>query len=68
MKDLHEAIETRRKYNLMPFEEFAEKVKKYIWDDLHEFEKHRFIQEKQRFEFTGLNNTDFFTMWNNKKL
>ncbi len=63
MENLKKALVLRRKYNRMDFDEFAELVKNYVFDELPEDEKERFEQEKKQFEFTGLNNVDFFTIW-----
>jgi len=54
MDDLKKALIIRRDYNRMPFDEFAKMVEEYIGEK---------IPEKETFQYAGLLNIDFFTMW-----
>lgn len=56
MDDLKNALILRREYNRMPFDEFAKMVENYIGEKIPE-------KEKEEFQYSGLLNIDFFTMW-----
>ena len=56
MEDLIKALETRKRYNEMPFDEFVLKLEKYVG--------YTFPQEdKDNFKYCGLLNHDFLTMY-----
>lgn len=56
MEELKNALETRRKFNEMDFEEFVKLLEDYMGKKIPD-------KEKDNFKFTGLLNVDLFTMW-----
>lgn len=56
MEELKKALETRRKFNKMNFEDFTKLLENYIGKEIPK-------EEKENFKFAGLLNTDLFTTW-----
>ena len=56
MEELKKALETRRKFNKMDFDEFVKLLENHIGEEIPK-------KEKDNFKFTGLMNVDLFTMW-----
>lgn len=56
MEDLKKALELRKKYNKMPFDEFVAELEKYLGFEIAQ-------EEKDNFKFCGLMNHDFFMMY-----
>jgi len=60
MKDLKNALLTKKRYNQMEFSDFVILLENYIGKEIPQ-------KEKDMFEYTGLMNTDFFQMWMDEK-
>ena len=56
MEELKKALEIRRKFNKMDFDEFTKQLEDYIGKEIPK-------DEIENFKFAGLMNVDLFTMW-----
>lgn len=56
MKELIDALETRKRYNQMSFDDFLKEYEKY-------FKRKVPADVIENFKFTGLNNVDFLTIY-----
>jgi len=55
MEEFKRALEIRKRYNAMPFDDFVAQLETYLGYKIPQ-------EEKENFRFTGLMNQDFFMM------